>query len=144
MSFIDIEPDVDEIPPGDLDATIVEARVIESKKGTPGIAITYEDDAGRELEDAVWVTRNTRWRVEQLCTACEIPFPTGRIRLNVKDLEGKRVHVELEEQEYDGKTQVRVKEWTTASEPEIAPDTRGLPGKEFDTAFAEAADEEAS
>jgi hypothetical protein len=132
MSFIDIDPEVDEIPPDDrVDVTIVEARVIESKQGTPGIGITLEDDQGRELEDAVWVTRNTRGRVEELWTACGLPFPSGRLRINVKDLEGKRVLVELAEQEYNGRTSTRVQSWSRSGGSDIPADREGLaPGEE--------------
>jgi hypothetical protein len=146
MNFIDIEPDIDEIPPGDnVLVTIIEARVIESNNGNPGIGLTLEDEQQRELEDAVWVTRNTRDRVEELVTACGLPFPKGQLKLNVKELEGRRVLVDLVEQEYRGRTSTRVTTWSRYGGSDVPADTEGLWSSDKSSgSFADAADEGAS
>jgi hypothetical protein len=127
MSPFEIGAGLTEIPVGRHNVTIVEARAFETKdKGTPGIALTLVDDEDRELETPMWVTRAAQDRLEELWTAAGLEWPSEGGTIDEADLVGKRVHVELVPDEYQGKSRTRVHMWSPMGGTDLPGDTTGL------------------
>jgi hypothetical protein len=139
MSPFTIDPDggSDELPAGQHDVQIVKAVAGQSGKGNPNIRVELEDRHGRELAEWVTITPAALWKVEELWSAAGLAWPDQGGEIDEADLVGRTVHIEVAEEEYNGRTRPRVREWTPASGVEIAADSEGL-----DTSgggFAEAA-----
>ena len=63
-----------------------------------------------QLADWLVALPQVRWRWEQLWTAAGLPFPDGGGEVDEADLIGKRVHIDVIEDTYEGRTRGKVKE----------------------------------
>ena len=51
------------------DVVIAKAENTTSKAGTPGWKFTYRDEAGRTIQDTMWLSEAAKWRLENLIDA---------------------------------------------------------------------------
>lgn len=101
-----------ELPVGQSNVEIIEAKDgPTSSNGNPQMIVELEDVQGRQLTDWVVMTERAKWRVQQLWSAAGLDWPeTGQV--DERDLIGKRVHVEVFEDTYNGVTRRKIKEYS--------------------------------
>jgi len=103
------------IGPGTYETTITDATEGASSKGTPCIQLDLEimqgDYKGRGLKDWVYVTDRAMWRVKQLLSAAQFPFPEGEFDFDPSTLIGRKVIVEVTHEVYNGDVKTRVADY---------------------------------
>jgi hypothetical protein len=110
-STFEFGPETGEIPVGQHDVEIVEAVAsVNRNSGHQNLRITFEARDGSQLVDWWTKTSASRWRWEQLWSAAGLKFPVGGGTVDGKDLVGRRVNVEVIEDDYQGKTRLKVKD----------------------------------
>lgn len=117
------------IAEGKYMCVIHEAKETTSQQGTPGVEVVFRivggDFDGRFIWDRIWFTQKAmgmaRWKVE--CTGMVIP--AGAWTLEPSALVNRRVEVTVRHEEYDGKTQAKVKGWDPAGNAQPATAANG-------------------
>ena len=133
----DEETPVTLIGPGSYTVTITDAQEGKSSKGTPCIELDMEimdgEYKGRGLKDWVYVTDAALWRVKQLLSAAQFPFPEGEFDFDPSSLIGRKVTVEVTHEVYNGDVKTRVAEygqvegWDPSQVVPPAPKDDGVP-----------------
>jgi hypothetical protein len=100
------------IPVGDFDVKIVEAVSGTNSKGNPNLRVVFEAPDGAQIADWLVHLPTVRWKWEQLWEAAGLEFPVGPVEVDERDLVGKRVHIDVIEDSYQGQTRTKVKEVT--------------------------------
>ena len=111
----DEETPVTLIGPGSYTVTITDATEGQSSKGTPCIELDMEimegEYKGRGLKDWVYVTDAALWRVKQLLSAAQFPFPEGEFDFDPSVLIGRKVNLDVRHEVYNGNVKTRVDEY---------------------------------
>lgn len=111
MSPFSFDADTGEIPVGQHDVEIVEAIPGLNNKGNPNLRVIYElPGDGRQLPDWLTAVPRARWVWKRLWEAAGLPFPDDDVDVDEADLIGKRVHIEVVEDTYDGVVRNKVKD----------------------------------
>jgi hypothetical protein len=111
MSPFEIKPESGTIPVGQCDAEIVEAVPgTNTNSGNPNLRVVFETADGSQLADWWTLTPAAQWRWELLWTAAGLEFPVDGGTIDEKDLIGKRVGIDVIDDEYQGKTRRKIKE----------------------------------
>ena len=58
--------------------------------------------------DTCWLSEKAMWRMKMMLAALQFPIPEGEFELDPAELIGRRMFVDVDHEEYDGKTRVRV------------------------------------
>jgi hypothetical protein len=130
VSPFEFAPEAGGIDVGEHDVVIIEAVPgINANSGNQNLRVVFESADGDELADWWTHTPAARWRWEELWSAAGLDFPIDGGTIDERDLVGKRVCIEVIEDEYLGRKRLKVKSVfrCTSSEPEIPVDTTALP-----------------
>jgi hypothetical protein len=128
MSPFTFEPESGTIPVGQRDVEIVEAVAgVNQNSGNENLRVVFEASDGSQLAD--WWTKApaARWRWEELWVAAGLEFPVDGGMVDEKDLIGRRVHIEVIDDTYQGQTRRKVKEVSAPVDADVPIDTTGLP-----------------
>jgi hypothetical protein len=113
VSPFEIEADAGEILVGQHnDAAVAEAVVkTVGDPPKPKLLVVYEVSDGSQLADWLTPSKPSRWKWEELWAAAGLAFPVvdGKLTFNEADLIGKRVHIEVIDEEYNGQVRRKVK-----------------------------------
>lgn len=102
MSPFKFDPASGELPVGWHDVEIVDAVPGVNAKGNPNLRIVYQAPDGRQITDWLVAVPAARWRWQMLWSAAGLTFPDDGGTVEETDLIGKRVSVEILEDEYQG------------------------------------------
>lgn len=113
---------------GEYRCIVDQAKETTSNAGTPGVEVALKivggDFDGRFVWDRIWFTAKAMGMAKWKLQAAGVPIPEGRFSLNPANLVGRPVMITVRHEEYDGKTQARVKAWDSAGGAAAAPASR--------------------
>jgi hypothetical protein len=127
MSPFEIPAESAVLPTGQHDVEIVEAVAgTNFNSGNDNLRVVFEASDGSQVTDWWTFTPAALWRWEELWTAAGLAWPHGGGGVDEHDLIGRKVHVTVIEDEYQGQTRRKVKEVSApvgsdipADEPEV-------------------------
>jgi hypothetical protein len=116
------EAESGEIPVGQHDVEIVEATP--KTVGDPPkdkLLVTFEARDGSQVVDWLTKSKPSKFRWEQLWSAAGVPFADdgGKVTFDETRLVGRRVHIEVIDDEYNGTVRRKVKEVFAPVEPDV-------------------------
>jgi hypothetical protein len=139
MSPFKFEPESGTIPLGQHDVEIVDAVPGVNSKGNDNLRVVYElASSGAQIADWLVHVPQSRWRWRQLWEAAGLEFPNGG-EVDERDLIGRRVHIDVIEDTYQGQPRPRVGEVSEYLGSDIPADDSDLPEPGADGSFAAAA-----
>jgi hypothetical protein len=145
VSPFKFDPGSGTIPVGEHDVEIVEATAGVNSRGNDNLRVVYEAPSGAQIADWLVHVPQSRWRWRQVWEAAGLPFPNGG-EVDESELVGRRVHIDVVEDSYQGQTRPRVGEVSEYLGSDIPADEPEVPAG-VDGSFAAAAgledDEEA-
>jgi hypothetical protein len=108
MSPFAFDAESGEIPIGQHDVEIVEVKAGCNNKGNPNLRVSFETSDGGQVVDWLVHVPSARWRWRQLWEATGLEFPIDSGEVDETDLIGRRVHIEVIEDTYQGVTRRKV------------------------------------
>ncbi len=113
MSPFELPEESGEIQAGDHDVEIVEAVATTNKNtGNDQLRVTFEDPSGAQITDWLVHKPTVAWKWRQLWEAAGLPWTGtgGKVKVDEADLVGRRVHIDVINDTYEGRTRAKVRE----------------------------------
>lgn len=100
-------------PPGDYAVKCIRAEATKSsEKETPGILLVFKftrgSVKGQEVNDILWLTPKSLWRVRQTIEAMGMKVPSKAVNIDLDKLKNRELAITLDDEEYDDKVYSRV------------------------------------
>jgi hypothetical protein len=100
-------------PPGDYAVKCIRAEATKSsEKETPGILLVFKFTQGKlkgqEVNDILWLTPKSLWRVRQTIEAMGMKVPSKAVNIDLDKLKNRELAITLDDEEYDDKVYSRV------------------------------------
>jgi hypothetical protein len=105
-----------ELPPGGYDVHVIDVELRTSQNDNEFLKLTFETADGTEVEDAVFLSQASYWRLKQFVKAIGIGVPqSGKRKVHPDELLGLPVRLVLEEAGDDDFGDIKVGEYTSPS-----------------------------
>lgn len=113
------------VPEGTYTVRIADAELGETKAGAPRVSLYLEilsgPYAGQTVVDRLVIQENTRWRVVAFLKAIGISAKKVQMNIQFNQIIGKRMDVQVVDNEYNGSVSSQVKAYAPAAIAESAP-----------------------
>jgi hypothetical protein len=111
LDFSDVDPEKPKFPVGKMqEATIINfEQAISKVKGTPSLRITWQNDKGSRLWQDLYLSPGAMWNTGKVLTALGVTINGGKIKVKASQIIGCRALLDVEMEEYNGKSNPKVK-----------------------------------